>query len=153
MAKKAAIVALCLLLIAVSAHFALPRRRVPTTIDADDYRRPWVCEACGHTFLEPPTAGVRVCPECGQKKAVHSIIYVCAKCGHEFEACRYKHYYGSDEEFDEDGKPVMPTGYYKDIGGTWTPNRKALRPVKCPECGNADPATLAEKLFVPGAAR
>jgi len=133
LAKKVGTVVVCVALIAVSVYFALPSYR-PPKINPDDYRRPWVCEACGHTFMEPPTAGVLPCP----------------KCGAEFEAFRYKDYYGVGPAHDEGGEPMPPLPHYKRPGGEWVTNRDELGDIKCPKCGNADPATLKEKVFAPG---
>ena len=152
LAKKVGTVVVCVALIAVSVYFALPSYR-PAKIDPDDYRRPWVCEACGHTFMEPPTAGVLPCPKCGKKQAVQSIVTACGKCGAEFEAYRFKDYYGAPEATDENGQPVAPIAYFKQVGGDWTTNRTDLGPIKCPKCANADPATLVEKVFAPGSGR
>ena len=152
MAKKIGTVVVCVGLIAVSIYFALPSYR-PPKIDPDDYRRPWVCDACGHTFMEPPTAGVLPCPKCGKKQGVQSIVYTCGKCGAEFEAFRYKDYYGVGPAHDEGGEPMPPLPHYKRPGGEWVTNRDELGDIKCPKCGNADPATLKEKVFAPAAAR
>ena len=141
----------CLVIIAVSVYFAHPRHRRPK-INPEDYRRPWVCEACGHTFREVPTAGVLPCPKCGKKQAVQSVVYTCGKCGCEFEAYRLKDYYGSDETHDESGRPILPVAYFKKAGGKWATRLAELGPLKCPKCGNSDPATLTQKVFAPGAA-
>ena len=134
LAKKVATIVACVVAIVVSVYIALPSHR-PPKIDPDDYRRPWVCEACGHTFLEPPTAGVLPCPKCGKKQGVQSIVYTCGKCGAEFEAYRFKDYYGAAEATDENGQPMAPIAYFKKAGGEWTTSLADLGPIKCPKCG------------------
>ena len=151
MGKKIATVAACLIAISAGVYFAWPKSAIPT-IDPDDWRRPWVCDACGHTFLEPPGQGTLPCPKCAKKAGVQSIIYTC-KCGHEFEAYRFKDYYSMGGELDENGKPIMPAQYYKKAGGKWTTQIEKLGPIACPKCGNADKATLQEKRFGPLANR
>ena len=150
MAKKIGIAAVCIVVTAVSAYFALPPRGRPE-INPEDYRRPWVCEACGHEFLEPPTSGMRVCPKCGKKEAVQSYVYVCESCDKEFEAYRFKDNYGIEEAGP--GGEVDPMPRFKKPGGKWAKRLADLGPLKCPHCGNDDPATLTEKVFAPGAAR
>ena len=147
MGKKVATVAACLIAIAIGVYFAWPKSPIPT-INPDDWRRPWVCDDCGHTFLEPPGGGMHTCPKCTKTAGVQSIIYAC-KCGHDFEAYRLKDYSSTDKDVDENGKPVVPTFYFKKPGGKWTTQPKDLEPSACPKCGNTDKATLQEKRFGP----
>ena len=148
MAKKIGIVVACVALIAVSVYIALPPRRLPK-VNPEDYRRPWVCDACGHTFRELPGPGLRPCPKCGELAGVQSIIYTCGKCGAEFEAYRLKDMYGATAEQGADAMG-SDIAYAKKAGGEWTTVFSILKPIKCPKCGNTDPATLKEKLFGPG---
>jgi len=149
MAKKMGTVVACLVAIGVGVYLALPKRQIPK-IRAADYYRPWVCEACGHTFRGPSAQGMLACPQCGKKRAVWSVVYTCGKCGAEFEAYRARDYSGTDPGTDEAGEPVVPATYYKRAGGTWTTNRDDLGTITCPKCKNADPATVTEKRFAPG---
>ena len=146
--KKTVTIIACVVLTAVGVYFALPRRGIPR-VDPDDYRRPWVCDACGHVFQEPPGEGLLTCPKCGEKQAAQSAVYTCKKCGKEFEAYRFADFYSADGGLGPDGKPAVPTTYYKKAGGRWTVRRDDLGPVTCPDCGNKNPATLEEKVFAP----
>jgi len=146
--RKIATIIGCLTLTAVGIYFAWPKHGVPT-VDPDDYRRPWVCDACGHTFQEPPGAGLLPCPECGEKKGAQVAVFVCKGCGKEFEAYRFADFYSVEGGVGPDGKPAVPATYYKKPGGEWTLDRGKLGPIACPGCGNSDAAKLEEKTFGP----
>ena len=139
------VVAACLAVIALCCYATFRPRDGRPRIDPEAYRIQWVCEGCGHTFVEQPAAGVRPCPQCGKTAAVQSRLYVCGKCGAEFEGWRVKDYYGADDATDEQGRPVLPVTYFKRPGGEWTTDATALGPLTCPKCGNADEATLKQK--------
>ena len=145
MARRITTAGVCIVVIAVSLYFVLRPARRRRGVDPADYRRPWVCEACGHAFVELPATGLRRCPECGKQAAVRSVRYTCGKCGHSFEAYRMKDYYGTEANTDESGQAVMPMAYYrKGKAGRWTTDLGQLGRPACPKCGNADPATLRE---------
>jgi DNA-directed RNA polymerase subunit RPC12/RpoP len=152
LARNALIVVACLVLIAASVYFALPRRQFPKIVP-EDYRRPYVCDACGHTFLEVPAPGVRTCPKCGKDEGVQSVTYVCGKCGTEFEAYRLKDFYGASVPAGVDPRTVAPLPHFKMAGGEWVTSRAQLGPIKCPKCGNEDAATLKMRIYAPKSAR
>ena len=145
MTRKAVTIVVCLVAIAASLCYTLwPRERRPP-LSAERHGRPWVCEACGHTFVHLLAPGTLRCPSCGEHAAVQSVVYACGKCDGEFEAYRLKDYSAAESATDERGKPVLPVVYGKAPGGTWTTNVAQLTPSRCAECGNADAATLRPK--------
>jgi len=146
--RKIAIAIGCLALTAIGVYLAWPKHRIPTP-NPDDYRRPWVCDACGHTWQAPPSQGLLACPKCGEKKGAQAAIFVCKACGKEFEAYRFADFYSLDGEVGPDGKPAVPATYYKKPGGAWTTDRSKIEPIVCPGCGNSDAAKLEEKVFAP----
>ena len=147
MAKKAAVAAVSLLVIVLSLYVTFRPSSPRLKLRPPDYRRPWVCERCSHTFLDLPTTGVRACPRCGDRSAVQSVVYVCGQCGGEFEAYRLKDYYGAESGTDERGRPVLPVAYVKTAGGEWTTDAAQLGPLRCPKCGNAAASTLRRKAY------
>jgi DNA-directed RNA polymerase subunit RPC12/RpoP len=148
--RKGVIAGVCVVVVACCG-FLLTRHSDPyASINLADYHRPWVCEACGHTFRELPGPGTRRCPKCGQDKCVQSVVFVCGRCGREFEAYRRLDQYDTGATFGQDGKLVLPLPHFRRAGGEWTTDQAALGPAVCPCCGNGEPATLKEKAFGPG---
>lgn len=149
MSRSAATLAVCVALILGSAYTVLRPSAGHRTVDLTEYRCPWVCDACGHSFLALPGPGTRKCPKCGADKGAQSIRCVCGKCGAEFEACRRVDHYDTSGELGPDGKMTLPLPHYKKSGGEWTTDRAKLGGTPCPKCGNADTKTLEEKRFGP----
>jgi len=93
----------------------------------------FVCEECGAqtTGTQRPTP--YTCTKCGKEAVVESVRLKCAACGKTFEAYRRR------TIMSKDGK--RPVGVEtKAADGAW---KRGVKPaVKCPGCGNADPATL-----------
>ena len=148
LAKKVVTVVVCLVVTAAGVYMAWPKGRIATP-NPEDYRRPWVCDACGHTFDEPPGEGMRECPKCGAKKGAQVGVYVCKACGEEFEAYRFADFYTDSGDAGPDGKPLVPATYYKLPGSQWKIGRPDPKAIVCPKCGNRDPAKLEERRFVP----
>jgi hypothetical protein len=142
----------CLAVLVVCGWMLFRPDGKPRAEDLDDYRRPWVCEACDHRFLALPGPGRRTCPQCGREEAVQSVIYVCGACGAEFEAYRRVDHYDEGAPPGPDGKVVLPLPHFKRPGGEWTTDRSELDDIACPKCGNTDAATLREKTYGPNAA-
>ncbi len=147
--KNAVVAAVCLVAIGASVYLLARPTGTRGDVNLADYHRPWVCEACGHTSRALPGPGKRRCPQCGDDKAVQSIVFVCGKCGEEFEAYRRLDNYDTDATPGKGGKLVLPLPHFRKPGGEWTPDRTKLGPIRCPACGSDDAATLTEKTFGP----
>ncbi|MBL7222778.1 MAG: hypothetical protein ISS72_02895 [Candidatus Brocadiae bacterium] len=128
----ALVVAACVMLSACGSSEKLgpPPKAIPA--------RPWVCEACGHTFRAPHALGVAKCASCNKPAAIRSIEYTCGQCGKHFEAYRFLDCAGMEAPKGPEGKPLKPGAYFKHKGGAWVPDEEMLDGFKCPHCGNAD---------------
>ena len=145
MARKAVIAAACILVTGLCTYMVLrPAGAGRRAITQDDHV-PWVCDACGHRFSGPPYPGKRPCPDCGRNEAVRSIVFVCGKCGEEFEAYRLFDNYSTEAGPAQSADTGLPLPHVKRPGGRWTADPAELDLIACPRCRNDDPATLAPK--------
>ena len=97
----------------------------------------FVCEACGAETTGSQRPTPFECPKCGKKTVVESVRYQCGACGKTSEICRRRTIMSAD------GKRPMGVET-KAAGGEW--RRRARPAVKCPGCGNEDPAKLTPAL-------
>jgi len=93
----------------------------------------FVCEACGAETTGSQRPTPFECPKCGKKTVVESVRYKCGACGKTFEAYRRR------TVMSKDGKRAIGVET-KVAGGDWVRGKKP--PLKCPGCGNDDPAKL-----------
>lgn len=92
------------------------------------------CEACGKETTGSFRPTPFECPACGKKAVVESARYQCAACKAEFEAFRRR------SVMSDDGK--RPVAFEVKLPGSDAWERMKHPPVKCPKCGNEDPAKL-----------
>ena len=130
--KRAAIAAVCIVVVALAAYRLWPRGRGAVTPEMVE--RPRVCEACGHRFDGPTVAVLTTCPKCKKREAARVYFYVCRKCGERFEAFRERPADPTLTKVD----PIQPPDLvYKRGDGEWVPFAD-LCEIVCPKCGSAE---------------
>ena len=131
MAKRAAIVAACVMVLGFAAWRLWPGRGRGVTPEM--VNRPRVCEECGHRFGGSPEPIVAECPKCHKRAGVRVRSYVCGACGERFEAFRERTADATLEELDLMTPPEL---VYKREGGEWMPSVQELGEIKCPKCAS-----------------